>query len=260
MTMRNQLLNLTRSLVHRGRLVNHALRAPILARQSYSQCGEDVILQFALQSLGIFKPRYLDIGAHHPLHLSNSALFYQTGGRGVNVEPNPVLFREFVQRRPQDVNLNVGVGRDSATLDFYVMDNPEMSTFSREIADEYVRQQGLQLREVIPVPVLPINEILERHATAHGFDVLSLDVEGLDEEILSALDYSRFAPLAICVETVDFATGEKRVETVGDLLKPHGYFSYADTYINTIFFHESRFRTLRSAMVAAANRGGSSSC
>ncbi|MDZ4688718.1 MAG: FkbM family methyltransferase [Planctomycetaceae bacterium] len=253
--MTNRLRDLLRNFVHRGRLLWHALHAPVLARQSFSQCGEDLILLFALQSLGIFRPRYLDIGAHHPMRLSNSALFYQLGGRGVNVEPNPLLFREFIRRRSGDVNLNVGVGSSQGMLDFYIMDNPELSTFSRDIADSYVHHQGARIRDVVPVSVSPVNEILDRYGTAGGFDVLSLDVEGLDEEILRAIDYERFAPLAFCVETVDFASGEKRLAAIAEFLISRGYFIYADTYINTIFFHQSRFRKLRSLMTGTSTTG-----
>jgi len=43
--------------------------------KSYCQSGEDLILSLAFYSLGISRPTYLDIGAHHPEYLSNSALF-----------------------------------------------------------------------------------------------------------------------------------------------------------------------------------------
>lgn len=42
---------------------------------SYSQCGEDRILAFIFRSLGIDKPSYLDIGAHHPYMLNNTMYF-----------------------------------------------------------------------------------------------------------------------------------------------------------------------------------------
>jgi hypothetical protein len=35
-------------------------------KKSYSQCGDDLILDFAFDILGIAKPTYLDIGAHDP--------------------------------------------------------------------------------------------------------------------------------------------------------------------------------------------------
>jgi len=70
---------------------------------SYSQCGEDRILRHIFSVFGIEKPTYLDIGAHHPVALSNTYLFYQKGATGVLVEPNPARYRELVRARPRDV-------------------------------------------------------------------------------------------------------------------------------------------------------------
>ena len=46
-------------------------------KNSYSQCGEDLIVEFILNGLKIKHPTYMDIGAHHPFYLSNTALFTQ---------------------------------------------------------------------------------------------------------------------------------------------------------------------------------------
>jgi hypothetical protein len=56
---------------------------------SYSQCGEDIIINFILTCLKIDKPTYMDIGAHHPFRFSNTALFYEAGCHGINIEPDP---------------------------------------------------------------------------------------------------------------------------------------------------------------------------
>ena len=46
---------------------------------SFSQCGEDLIVKFIFDCLGINSPTYIDIGAHHPHYISNTALFYKNG-------------------------------------------------------------------------------------------------------------------------------------------------------------------------------------
>jgi hypothetical protein len=38
----------------------------------------DVIVKFIFDCIGISKPTYLDVGAHHP-YISNTALFYESG-------------------------------------------------------------------------------------------------------------------------------------------------------------------------------------
>ena len=42
---------------------------------SYSQCGEDLLVDYIFKLRGIERPSYLDIGAHDPYYLSNTALF-----------------------------------------------------------------------------------------------------------------------------------------------------------------------------------------
>ncbi len=56
------------------------------------------------------QPTYLDIGAHHPTYLINTAFFYLKGLRGVCIEPDPFLFAEFKKERKKDTCLNVGIG------------------------------------------------------------------------------------------------------------------------------------------------------
>ena len=60
---------------------------------TYAQFGEDLILANAFALRGIEKPSFLDIGAHHPVHCSNTALLYARGARGVCVEANPNLIK-----------------------------------------------------------------------------------------------------------------------------------------------------------------------
>ena len=71
-------------------------------KKSYAQCGEDIIMQYVFDALGINAIRYLDIGAHHPSYLSNTCFFYLKGHRGVCVEPNRRLLSAFREHRPGD--------------------------------------------------------------------------------------------------------------------------------------------------------------
>jgi hypothetical protein len=71
------------------RVLNKLQRTRSMGRTSYSQCGEDLIVRCVFDFMKIPSPTYLDIGAHHPQHLSNTFLFYQQGAHGVNIEPDP---------------------------------------------------------------------------------------------------------------------------------------------------------------------------
>ena len=203
---------------------------------SYSQCGEDLIVRHLLNVLGISNIRYLDIGAHHPQYLSNSYLFYVNGDRGVCVEPDPALLREFVVQRPGDINMNCGVGALPGSAAFYVMSTSTLNTFSEEEAQRYQSYGTHQIVKTLSVELKTINEILG-HAFPSCPHFVSLDVEGLDYVILNSLDFERFRPQVFCLETLSFTEDktERKLTEIIDLMHSKGYMTYADTYINTIF-------------------------
>jgi FkbM family methyltransferase len=204
---------------------------------SYSQCGEDCIIEHMFGLRKMAKPSYIDIGAFHPYALSNTAKFHASGSKGINIEPNPDQFRHFVIHRKGDVNLNMGVGIENGTLSYYKMNNPTMNTFDRDSAAELVEKHGFTIIEEIKMPVKNIRDIIKDYAGNQFPDFLSLDVEGLDEQILSQIDYVNNYPKIICVETIEYThdgTGRKNQRLI-DFLLSKNYMIYADTYINSIF-------------------------
>jgi FkbM family methyltransferase len=202
---------------------------------SYAQCGEDIIADFVLSTLGIDKVRYLDIGAHDPAYLSNTYYFYRRGGNGVCIEPDPCLSKGFKEMRPRDVCLPVGIGSASGTADLFVMTTPTLNTFSRDEAKRCESYGTERIERVLPVAVKTVNEVIEEHFEDVPHFV-SIDVEGLDLAILKSFDFKRYRPQVICVETLIYAEDgrERKLEEVIDVLRANDYLVYADTYINTI--------------------------
>lgn len=218
---------------------------PDLSRQAYSQSGEDMIADFVFTAIGHRYPTYLDLGAHHPRRYSNTQYFYENGSRGVNVEADPGLIGLFQTERPLDINLNVGVGVDGAdTLPFYVMSTPTLNTFDREEAERCVAMGTHRIMRVIDMPLRGVNEIIAQYFCGTAPDFLSVDVEGLDYEIITSIDLQRYRPIVICVETITFSENfdGRKIDSIGAYLEQKGYFLYADTSINSIFVDRSRWR------------------
>lgn len=214
-------------------------------RRSFAQAGEDMIADFIFRAMGVAQPTYLDIGAHHPTHLSNTHFFYARGCRGVNVEPDPDLFSAFVAQRPEDVNLNVGIGEgDVPALPFHVMSTRTLNTFSKAEATRYAQTGLHRIESVISVPVVSINTVIAKHFGGAAPDFVSVDVEGLDAEIIRSLDLERYRPAVICVETLTFSETreEQKIPEIAEYLLARGYFAYADTYINTLFVDHVRWK------------------
>lgn len=214
-------------------------------KHSYSQCGEDRIVAFALAEMHITQPIYLDLGAHHPVYINNTYHFYMAGSRGICVEPNPRYARMIEQKRPLDTCLAAGIGPESQPArEFYVFDEDSLCTFSSEFKDELLANSNKRLVEVASIPIYGINAVLREHCPACPHFV-SLDIEGLDYEILRAFDFAHFRPQVFCVETISYS--EQRNETKNtpliEFLCEQGYFVYADTYINTIFVDTAAWRS-----------------
>lgn len=212
--------------------------AKLWYRQStYSQSGEDIILYFLLTNiLKLTHFNYLDIGAHHPYRISNTALFYQNGCCGINVEPNPDLYKNFVKSRPRDINLNIGVGDESGNLDFYIMQDCALSTFSKYESEKLVAD-GHNIIKKISVPVESLLAIIEKYAKGKFPTVLLVDAEGVEDKIISGLESTKQRPIVICIETLEYkmdGSGVKNNALI-EKIKKFGFTIYADTYINTIF-------------------------
>ena len=212
-------------------------------KKSYSQCGEDLIVQFVFETMKIARPTYLDIGGHHPTLLNNTYIFYQAGARGVNVEPDPALIGRFHRVRPADVNLKWGIGPEEGTLELHVMSIPTLNTFSAEQARRYCEEHGFRVVRKIPVPVKRFDQVVEQYFR-RAPDFVSLDAEGVDLPILKSIDFRKHRPHVVCVETLTYADGGNgtKVEEIDILMRGAGYMRYADTNINTIYVNEESWR------------------
>ncbi len=209
------------------------------AKISYSQNGEDLIIDFIFHIRGITRPTYIDIGAYQPYKFSNTAIFYKRGARGINIEPNPDGIKLFRKYRPEDQNLNIGVSDRAGVLDYFCMSTTSLNTCDEASAIELVQKHGYTIVERKLIPVESLHQVITAYAHNKFPDLLTLDVEGLDMVILNQIDYERNYPKVICVETIEYTndgTGAKNT-TLIRFLEGKDYFVFADTHINTIFIN-----------------------
>jgi FkbM family methyltransferase len=214
------------------------------SKTSYAQCGEDLIVRFIFDELQIQLPSYIDVGAHHPFYLNNTALFYDSGCHGINIEPDPSLFGEFLKHRKKDINLNLGIGAERGNADFYIISSPTLNTFSKKDAENYKNEGDYFIKDVIQVPIDNLQNIVQDKCRGIFPQFLNIDAEGVDEMIVKSIDYQHNYPLVICVETVTFSTSGRGIKNISliNYLKDQGYYLYADTYINSVFVRQDKWR------------------
>ena len=172
----------------------------------YAQGREDVYL---LRLFGQnYKGFYVDVGANNGVLVSNTYSLYRLGWRGICLEPNPEAYAELKSVRGEDVCLNVGAGLSPGTLQLtWKAGLTEGSTL--QSVDTNGRRSAV-------VEVKPLTDILRANNAPSTFDVLSIDVEGVEIEVMKGLDWNIYRPHLIILEynsggklnteAVDFAT------------------------------------------------------
>ncbi len=208
--------------------------------RTWSQHGDDLAVLNVFKLIGIDQPSYIDIGAHHPFRISNTALLYARGSRGINVEANPNLIEEFFRSRPEDVNLNIGVGAEPGILSFYMIDKwSGRNTFDRRLVDEFVLQNPrFSITETVEIEIDTLQQVLIKYWKGGFPNFLTLDVEGLDEKILRSYDFLNGPrPDVLCVET-DLIGDVSYGERIKEYMSGSGYFVYVKCGSNTIFVHQ----------------------
>ncbi|MDR3078844.1 MAG: FkbM family methyltransferase [Rickettsiales bacterium] len=187
---------------------------------------------------------YLDIGANNPKFISNTYWLYKLGYSGVLVEPTKHLANRLSAERPWDVVLNVGITAEGdGTMPFYQFPPKAdgLSSFSQAEADEALRKlaaMGKRLEyEVVQVETRRISDMLEKYFPAGKMFLCSIDVEGIDYDILKSFDFGRCRPVFFIVETAELTKAGflgRKNNQCREFLEGRDYVLYADSYINTI--------------------------
>jgi FkbM family methyltransferase len=204
------------------------------ARNSYSQEGEDIVLERFLEhrSSGF----YVDVGAHHPRKFSNTYRLYLRGWRGLNIDANPGSMRLFQHVRPEDINIEAAVSSAPQELTYYIFNEPALNTFKKDLALERVGA-AYSIAKEVNITTKPLWQLLDPHVPANtSIDLLTVDVEGLDFDVLRSNDWTRYSPEFILVECLDaLSLQETTSDPVAQLLSEHHYSIVAKTMSTVLF-------------------------
>ena len=162
--------------------------------ESSSQFGEDVLVwdYFQRKRAGFF----VEVGANAPRLLSQTWLLEQKGWSGILVEPQAGCCQMLREQRPHSRVCQAAccAPQQRGTLTLHVAINPALSGLKRHVNDTEAQYVGTET-----VPALPLDEILAQ--TEHPpVDFISIDVEGLELDVLRGLDLQRHQPPLLVVE------------------------------------------------------------
>jgi FkbM family methyltransferase len=204
--------------------------------RSWSQEGEDMVLRriYERKKNGF----YVDVGAHHPKRFSNTYLFYRRGWRGINIDAMPGSMKLFKKWRSRDINLELGVAQIEGILDYHVFNEPALNGFSAKLSGERILENNNYfVKEIKKINVKPLQRIFQDHLEGQIIDFLSVDVEGLDLDVLKSNDWSKYRPKFVLAEILKCDFCDLNKDFVVLFMKEQGYAVYAKL-INTVFFED----------------------
>ncbi|WP_353427862.1 FkbM family methyltransferase [Polynucleobacter sp. MWH-UH19D] len=207
-------------------------------RISFSQEGEDLILSRIFQVMGIKNGFYVDIGAHHPFRFSNTYYFYKRGWRGINIDALPGTKKIFNFFRPRDITIECGISSIESTMTYYAFNESALNTFSKEEAQSK-ESSKYKIIDEIQISVTTLKKVLDNYLPMGAkIDFMSIDVEGLDHEVICSNDWLKYRPTIIAVELLNSSIEDIRRHPTAAILFQHNYKILAKTH-NTFFFSQA---------------------
>ncbi|NPU94164.1 MAG: FkbM family methyltransferase [Gammaproteobacteria bacterium] len=162
----------------------------------YAQNFEDIAL-WRIFRLVVEKGFYIDVGANDPTIDSVTKAFYDRGWRGMNIEPSPSFYERLCAERPRDINLQVAVSDREDQLTFF--DAGEgLSTVDQHVAAD-LKRNGRQVVERT-VPSQTLSSICARYVDGE-IHFLKIDVEGHESFVLRGMDFERWRPWVLLIES-----------------------------------------------------------
>jgi FkbM family methyltransferase len=204
---------------------------------AFSQEGEDLVLarEFNGKTNGFF----VDVGAHHPIRLSNTYKFYLQGWKGINIDAMPGSMRLFNSIRPRDTNLEVPISNTAGKrLPYFMFDDFALNTFDEALATERKNEGKNKFVGKREMETYTLAQLLEQHVPAgQAIDFMSIDVEGLDAEVLESNDWSRFRPHFVITEGLGIELLDLVNTPASQMLEKQGYGLWAKT-VNSFIYRD----------------------
>lgn len=206
------------------------------AQLSYATEGEDLVLQRLMDSRG--NGIFVDVGAHHPIKRSNTYYYYRQGWRGINIDAMPGSMQAFMKERPEDINLEIPISDSEQELKYYMFNASDLNTFDSSKIEIYLKYPGVKLEKEIVLKTRTLAQILDEHfekLKSSKIDFLSVDVEGLDLQVLKSNNWQRYRPEYVLAEDLFQNAAETCSGKLAIFMRSVGYELISKT-CNTAFF------------------------
>lgn len=176
---------------------------PKRSAASYSQCGEDLLLESFFQEN--MPPNqagsYVDIGCYHPFRYSNTCIFYKKGWRGLNIDPSPGVIELFNKHRPGDINIDAAISNSADPVTLNIFNEGAVNSIDSELSGKRDGQRDWKLLGRKTIVPMSLAAVLDKYwPPGRPIDFFDIDVEGLDYEVLLSNDWEKYRPQYVLIE------------------------------------------------------------
>jgi Flp pilus assembly protein TadD len=201
----------------------------------FSAFGEDGVLWHLLRN--VKNGFYVDIGAHHPVRMSNTALLHNYNGwSGINIDADQRYIDEFNLFRPNDVNICCGVGGEAGRATMAIFADGAINSFDAREIEKSQTKGGREIAELRELEIRTLANVLDTHLPAgKTIDVLNVDAEGWDTAILASNDWTRYRPKLILAEDHTMVLWNVERSATYRLLRDNGYQLFSQTLATSFY-------------------------
>jgi FkbM family methyltransferase len=186
---------------------------------------------------------FVEFGAFDGMTHSLGHFLFKEGWGGYYTEPIPEAFVACRNRYRKNKNIvvdRVAIGGSNSWLKMHI---GGLVSTGNDSFQEHTKQspfKRLITGSEIKVRMMTLNGFLEKHDVPEGFDLLIVDVEGMEWEVFRSFDIGKWKPRAILVEMhqdmLDWEGVGGCYKKTEEFLLDRGYHIAVRTRVNTLFY------------------------
>jgi hypothetical protein len=196
--------------------------------KSYSQYGEDKILQTLVKENGYF----LEIGSYHPTIFSNTRFLVERGWSGCYVDGSPSAIQRFIDEYRTHSGIKIVqslVGVANGLVTFYDSIGDGISSIDKNHMLKW-SMSGSPFREIIS-PMISFDTLAQ--VLPNRIDFINIDVEGQSADLATLIDYNKLDTKVICIEH------DNQEQRLREHFSSIGYYPHYNNHTNIIFVKSS---------------------
>jgi len=191
-------------------------------RSTYSQNQEDLFINDYFKEKD--KGFYIDIGCYHPIKYSNTALLYNKGWHGINIDMNQTSIDLFNILRKRDKNICAAISNTSGeTTQYFDHLFSPINTLDKKFSAIASKKFSIGKQKEKKIYTYKFNQIIQKYnIKIKQIDFINIDVEAHDLEVLEGIDLSLFNAKILCVEMTNNQNNIKE-KKLKDYLNKYNY-------------------------------------